>query len=147
MRTVYLAGLISTEAQESIEWRKRVAGVLAATFSIRTPMAGKPHLDAESDDGGLNDKRCTGKDIVHRDYRDVVESDVIFVYLEQFGSDRPLIGTLCELAWAWMHRKPVVAIAHKDNYVMRNHPFISEFVCHYVETEEEAIDLLNLYYV
>jgi nucleoside 2-deoxyribosyltransferase len=147
MRTVYLAGLISTEAKESIEWRKRVAGVLAATFSIRTPMAGKPHLEVESDDGGLNDKRCTAKDIVARDRRDVREADVILVHLSDFGSDRPLIGTLCELAWAWEQRTPVVAIADKDDYVMRNHPFISEFVSHYVETEKEAIDHLNLYYV
>lgn len=146
MRTVYLAGLISTEARESLEWRHRVTADLAARFKIRTPVLFDASLEVESDDGGMTDRRLTAKDIVHRDYRDVSEADVILVHLEQFDNDRPLMGTLCELAWAWMLRKPVVAIAHKGNYVMREHPFIKEFVSHYVETEAEAVQLLTGYY-
>jgi nucleoside 2-deoxyribosyltransferase len=134
------------DAPESIQWRKRVTGVLAEHFSIRTPMAGKPHLEIDSDDGGLNDRRLTGKDIIHRDRRDVREADLVLVHLGTWDSQRPLIGTICELAWCWDQRTPVVAICAKDDYVMRNHPFISEIISHYVETEEEAIDLLNTYY-
>ena len=70
----------------------------------------------------------------------------MLTHLETFGSARPLVGTIAELAWAWDQRTPVVAICAKDNYLMRKHPFISEFVSMYVETEEEAIEFLRRYY-
>lgn len=146
-RIVYLAGLISTDTPESLEWRIRIAPLLQdAGFEVRTPMFGKKKLDCDSKDGGLTSSSASSKSIVLRDRRDVRESDIILVHLETFGCTRPLVGTVCELAWAWDQRTPVVAICKPDNYLMRKHPFISEFVSHYADNEEEALDFLRRYY-
>lgn len=147
MRTIYLAGLISTEFPESLEWRERITPVLwRIGFSVRDPMAGKKNLKQDSKDGGLTSVLLTSKDIILRDRRDVRESDVILANLETYGCPRPSLGTIAELAWAWDQRTLVVGIAREDNYVIRKHPFTSEFVSHFVKDEEEAVEFLSSYY-
>lgn len=141
---VYLAGLISTDYPESLAWRKHAAVYLdSETIS---PMRDKQNLADRTTDGGLTATDLTGADIITRDYHDVSRCDVILVHLETFGSPRPLIGTVCELAWAWQMRKPIVAVVNEDNYVMRNHPFISQMVNHYFTNLSEACDFINTYY-
>jgi nucleoside 2-deoxyribosyltransferase len=146
-RVVYLAGLISTDYPESLQWRLLVAPLLEqAGFEVRTPLAGKKNLKSETKDGGITTTVTTGKSITLRDYRDVSECDIMLTHLEQFGCPRPLVGTVAELAWAWQLRKPVVAIANTDNYLMRNHPFVSEFVSQYWPTVQDAVDYVIRYY-
>jgi nucleoside 2-deoxyribosyltransferase len=146
-RVVYLAGLISTEYPESLEWRKRLEPLLQDSgFEVRTPLFGKQTLKTDSPDGGITSGSATAKSICLRDRRDVREADIVLAHLETFGSPRPMVGTIAELAWCWDQRTPVVAICARDNYLMRKHPFISEFVSHYVENEEEAVEFLRRYY-
>jgi nucleoside 2-deoxyribosyltransferase len=142
MKTVYLAGLISTEFPESLYWRERVEPELSQYFSVLSPMRGKKDLQKTSKDGGLNDPSLDSKDIILRDYSDVKATDIVFAHLDLFGSPRPLTGTVAELAWTWQMQKPVIAIASKTNSLMRNHPFIKEMVAHYFETEGEAVKFL-----
>lgn len=138
-RIVYLAGLMSTDFPESLKWRERETIILEKLgFEVRTPMVGHKNLAKESPDGGITSTVTTSKQVVLRDHRDVSESDVILVNLDNFGSPRPLTGTIAELAWAWRDRKIVVAVAAEDNYLMRNHPFIQEFVTIYCETFGQA---------
>jgi nucleoside 2-deoxyribosyltransferase len=140
-KIVYLAGLISTDYPESLIWRVEVTPMLEAhEFDVLSPMRGKENLVLQSPDGGITDPNLTSKDIILRDYHDVVSSDIILMHLENFGSPRPLLGTICELAWAWEMKKPIVAIAHSDNKLMRSHPFVKEAVSHYCSTVSEAID-------
>lgn len=147
MKTVYLAGLISTDFKESLLWREHVEpAFLGSGMQVLSPMRGKKTLDVFSKDGGVTDPWLSAKDIIFRDYGDVSQADVILAHLETFGSPRPLIGTVCELAWAWQLKKPVVAIAAEDNYLMRKHPFIAECVAHYCDKLEEAVDFTVHYY-
>lgn len=143
---VYLAGLISTEKPESLEWREKAIPTFKQGIEVLTPMRGKHNLKTDSKDGGLTSSTRTPKDIVHRDFGDVSSADVILAHLEDFGSTRPMVGTLCELAWAWQMRTPVVAVAAENNYLMRNHPFIKEFVAHYFPSVEEAVNFINVFY-
>lgn len=148
--TVYLAGLISTEFLASLEWRKLVTPVLREQgFDVLDPLRGKEDLSYASMDGGLNHKDLTPSDIVLRDYNDVKNSDIILMNLNTFGSTRPLLGTIAELAWAWYLRIPVVAVASSDDKLMRNHPFVKEFVAHYCVDlfgEEGALEFINCHY-
>lgn len=142
-KTVYLAGLISTDYPDSLLWRIEVAPILEAhEFDVLSPMRGKERLALESMDGGLTDPNLTSRDIILRDYHDVVESDVILMHLESFGSPRPLLGTICELAWAWEMKKPIIAIVDPDNKLMLNHPFVKEAVSHYFHSTEDAIEFI-----
>ena len=146
-RIVYLAGLISTDFPASLEWRKGAAYFLEqAGFEARSPMAGKNNLPSTTTDGGITTTDTSNRAIVLRDRRDVRESDIVLAHLETFGSPRPLVGTIAELGWAWEDRTPVVAVANPDNYHMRKHPFVSEFVSHYWPSVEEAVDYIIRYY-
>lgn len=146
-RIVYLAGLISTDCPESLLWRDAAQSALeAAGFEVRTPLAGKKNLASVTTDGGITSTITTNRAIVLRDRRDVAESDIVLAHLEVFGSSRPLVGTLVELGWAWDDKTPVIAVAKDQNYLMRCHPFISEFVTKYENTVEDAVDFITRYY-
>lgn len=142
MKTVYLAGLISTEKPESLHWRIEAEEHLREHAVVLSPMRGKENLVKTSKDGGITDPSLTKTDVTIRDYHDIRKADVILAHLESFGSTRPLIGTIAELAWAWDHKIPVVAVAREGNILMRTHPFINTFVSHYVEHIDEGVDIL-----
>jgi len=138
LKTIYLAGFISTEHPETFAWRQEALSWLSGYFKVLSPLRGKQDLKAESKDGGLTTTKHTNRDIIARDYGDVLRSDLFLVHLENFGSTRPLLGTIYELAWAWDRKIPVVAICNSNNYLMRQHPFVEQTVCHYFESVEQA---------
>jgi nucleoside 2-deoxyribosyltransferase len=136
---IYLAGLIATDYPQSIEWRKNTEDLLGPViYHILSPMRGKENLADESGDGGITSVSMTSKDIILRDYNDVLQSDIVLVNLNTFGSPRPLLGTIYEMAWVWQLRKRCIAICDKGNYLMHEHPFMKETINHYFETLEEA---------
>ncbi len=142
-KTVYLAGLIDTDHPESLEWRKRAAEALSPYFNVLTPMRGKDDLFQTSKDGGITHAYLTSKDIILRDHNDVIASDIILANLDTFGSSRPLLGTIFELAWSWEGKKRVVAITSNSNYLMRNHPFVTETVAAYFSNLEDAVEYIK----
>jgi nucleoside 2-deoxyribosyltransferase len=142
---VYLAGLISTDYPASLQWREEVTPVLLeAGFKVLSPMRGKNAVELIN--GGLHDPSLTSKDIVFRDYHDVAASTVLLAHLEVWDSPRPMIGTIAELSWAWLLKIPAVAVAWEYNLLMREHPFLKEFVSHYFPTVEDATDFVISYY-
>ena len=143
---VYLAGLISTNHPQSLEWRDDAAFKLDSGWGIDSlsPLRGKDMTTSK--DGGLTCAEQSSKSIILRDYNDIVQADVMLANLNLWGSTRPLTGTIMELAWAWQMKMPVVAVCAKDDALMRQHPFINECVSHYCETMEEAIEFIGRYY-
>ena len=137
MKKIYLAGLIATDYPESLEWRERAEDKLLH-FDVLSPMRGKANLQDESGDGGITSFTATSKDIILRDYNDVLAADILLVNLNTFGCPRPLLGTIFELAWVWQLRKRCIAICDKGNYLMHEHPFLKETISHYFETLEAA---------
>ena len=90
MKTVYLAGLISTDHPESFQWRVLVEPVLTeAGFKVLSPMRGK--TVSKLVNGGLHDPALTSKDIIFRDYHDVAAATVLLAHLEVWGSLRPMM--------------------------------------------------------
>lgn len=144
--SVYLAGLISTDHPESLAWREEAAFRLVEGWGldVLSPVRGKDM--AKSMDGGLSTPDQGSKSIIMRDYNDIRQATLMLANLNLWGSTRPLVGTLMELAWAWEMKMPVVAVCDKNDTLMRNHPFIKECVSHYCETMEEAIDFVGRYY-
>jgi len=142
---VYLAGLISTDVPESLRWRIEAEPLLTeAGFEVLSPMRGKD--PARLLRGGLVDPCLTAKDVLARDYQDVARSTVILAHLETFEGGRPLLGTIAELAWAWQLRIPVVGMVDRENVYMLDHPFVNEFVSHYFNDEDSAVDFIIEYY-
>ena len=124
MRKIYLAGLINTKTPRTIEWRENATGVLSSVFQVLDPLRGESNLE---NNGMTSDINSRG--IITRDYQDIKDSDVVMVNLTTYGSTRPLLGTMFELAWCWHWHKPVIAFVEdeKDRWMLE-HPFVIE-VC------------------
>ena len=150
---VYLAGLISTEFPQSLEWRGRVfarwGGALRFGIIPVSPMDSKRNLSQHTKDGGVSDQRLEPADILLRDFNDVTRADIILVSLNLWGSPRPMIGTWTELGWAWEHRKPVIAFVDPEDsnyYMATHHPFARGFVTHLFAGPEQACEHIENYY-
>ena len=144
---VYLAGLISTDHPESLAWREDACYLLGRDVPgvcVLSPVRGKDM--SKSKDGGLSTPDQGSKSIIMRDYNDIRQADMMLVNLNLWGSTRPLVGTLMELAWAWEMKMPVIAICAEGDTLMRNHPFVKECVSHYSLTLTDAIKFTGRYY-
>ena len=106
---IYLAGLIATDYPESLTWRDEAEDRLFNCAEVLSPMRGKKNLKDESGDGGITSVSLTSKDIILRDFNDVLAADLVLVNLNTFGSPRPLLGTIYEMAWVWQFRKRCIA--------------------------------------
>jgi len=164
LKTVYLAGLINPQAPRTIEWRTEAAFTLQDFFIVLNPLRGK---DLRNDDKFYSSRgqlatRIESKPIVARDYRDILRSDYLLANLDDYGSDRPMVGTLFELAWAWQLCKPVIAFGEYRRPEFRNevegitapltptlleHPFVEQAVTEFHYSLEDATDSLLGYYV
>jgi nucleoside 2-deoxyribosyltransferase len=87
-----------------------------------------------------------GNAIVHRDYKCVKSADLLVVNMDTFGEQRPLTGTIYELAWAWVDHKPVIIITDEEKY--SEHPFIKDTASIIVSSVDELIEkkYINYFY-
>lgn len=148
---VYLAGYIQKSVIEECKaWRKKIRehytkwkGGKEYPIVWFDPLNGEEK--AEITPSGLV-TNIPSNAIVHRDYQCVVKADVIVANMDTFGQDRPLTGTLFELAWAYEHRKPVILITNEDRY--KYHPFMTNTASYIVESVDELLDekILNFFF-
>lgn len=163
--TVYKAGLMSKDLlKETLEWRLKLRnayenwkGEGQYEIDFLCPYNG-PELDS-MDSLGLKSE-IPPQAIIMGDYMSVKKADLIIANLDNFGSQRPLTGTLFELAWCWQMKKPFIIIAPDKlmGYnekgspftfyaVYSTHPFTGQagFV---VKSVEELIErkLINYFY-
>ena len=79
-----------------------------------------------------------GVSVVGLDYALVSSSDILIANVDY--AYKKGTGTMCEIAWAYSMRKPVIIVRHEDNVF--NTPFLNEQATAVVETLDEAADLL-----
>ena len=147
----YLAGYIQgNKIKECIAWRKRIRDHYENwKGKERYPIAWLDPLNSDELTtitlDGLSSS-VPPHALVHRDYQSVVSSDLIIANMDTFGEDRPITGTLCELAWAWEHHIPIIMITDERYY--KNHPFLSYFASDIVKDVDELMDrkLINYFY-
>ena len=147
----YLAGYIQgSKLEECTEWRRRIReyydnwkGKERYPIVWLDPLNGKDFATITSD--GLKSS-CPPHAIVHRDFAAVMNSDLIVANMNTFGENRPLTGTISELAWAWEHHKPIVMITDETKY--REHPFLSYFASWIVKDVDELLKkkCINYFY-
>jgi len=157
--TVYLSGNISPDPA-TYEWRKKATDLLSRQSADRRPLFQAPANSIriiDPTDCFFNFEmrnKLTMQELVafvaehqsdvnllcEKDYNFIVESDITFANLQLVHPDKPLIGTIAELAWAWEHKKIVIAI-QGDNWYCKE-PFIRRFVNSWVDSVEEGCDLI-----
>jgi len=146
---IYLAGYINDKVLDKcIRWRKKIRdyydnwkGKEKYPIIWLDPCNGETLGSIE-----LEGMKCKipGKALVHRDFNDVKTADLLIVNTDTFGENRPLVGTIYELAWAWYLKKPVIMINRDPLWA--NHPFSLDTVSIYVSTVEELLEKKHINY-
>jgi nucleoside 2-deoxyribosyltransferase len=142
MKTIYLSGPITgCTYGDCTNWRQYVASKFASDIVGVSPLRGKEYLKTlESMPHTHDHVMSSSRGIMTRDRFDTMECDAIFVNLLE--TERVSIGTVMEVAWADMLRKPVILVMEKEGN-LHDHPMVREAAGYRVETLEEGIALTN----
>lgn len=139
---VYLAGPITDlPYKEAVAWREQVAAMLPGNIIALSPMRGKEWLSRKkklSKVGYKDHVLSTSRGIITRDRFDTTRCDVLFVNF--LGADKASIGTVMEIAWADLCRKPIVIVMEPNN--IHRHAMLSEAAGYVVSTLEEGVEML-----
>jgi len=143
---VYLAGGIANlTGAEVINWRIEAAAALHTRgIEALDPMRAKRHrwtqegrVSSNFHDYADAGVFFTSRGIMTRDHNDVKRCDALLVNL--VGLQKPSLGTIMELAWAYDHQKPAVVVIEASGNPHDNHPMIHEAMSFRVTTLEEGI--------
>lgn len=143
---VYLAGAIAgLSGHSATQWRVDAA-LRLHDHGIETldPMRAKQalgaqaHISADFRDYSERGAFFTSRGIMVRDFNDVKRCDALLVNL--LGLTKPSLGTVMELAWAYVMQKPAVVAIESAGNPHDNHPMIHEATPFRVTTLDEAID-------
>jgi len=148
--TVYLAGYIQGAVLEKCrEWRLKIrnhyenwkGAHIPYPIIWLDPMNGEEEV---SKDGMISS--VPKQAIFTRDYQCVKKCDMIVVNTDTFGSNRPLMGTIFEIAWAFEWHKPVAMITQEKYF--KEHPFLKNNVAWYVNSVDELLEkkVINFFY-
>jgi nucleoside 2-deoxyribosyltransferase len=125
MPTIYLAGPIyGLSWREATRWRELVRVNMPENVLILSPLR---DLQVSNPDDKLQatyeeSPLATQRAITARDRNDIAVSDVVLVNL--LGSERVSVGTVMEIGWADMLRKPLVLCMEAGN--IHEHPMVRE---------------------
>lgn len=155
---IYLVGQISVDAPETYHWRQRVIEYFKdyPQFSLINPCD-------NSFNTNIKDTLGDGKDVyrtkifhtkgiellVPKDFSYVERSTMCIANLNQYDTNKPILGSFFELAWYYtMPSKVVVGIYDGDptTAIHTNHPFTRAAINVWVQNEIEAAELLRYYY-
>lgn len=140
---VYLAGPMCQQTlAEANVWRLYVEGELIRyEVKCRNPFRSKERFFQNGEKIGLNYDRTplqlSDKYVLFRDRNDVLSSDLVFVNF--LTAKEVSIGTVTEIAWGTLLRKPVVIVSEPDNIHM--HPMIRESTAYIVPTLDDGIEV------
>lgn len=140
---VYLAGPITgLDWKSAIEWRQYAIDNFPSNIIGVSPLRGKEYLASELalKDNYVECHPISSEDgIMTRDFYDVTRSDALLVNF--LGCTRVSIGTVMEIAWAHMLRKPVVVIMEETN--IHQHSMLRKASSLIVPTLNSGIDLVK----
>ncbi len=149
-KVIYLAGNISSDP-ETYKWREKATEMLSSDYLIFNPAANKFNKkllkDAEGDVEEFVKKAIERSQgiLITKDFNLVQHADLLLANMSIVTPDKPMVGTLFELAWAWYLRKPVVAIISDNLYC--KHPFTKNSFSATTSSLEEACMLIKLFFV
>lgn len=145
--SVYLSGNISSDPQ-TYTWREQATKLLEPEFLILNPVANpfntellyKHNLQTPVGDFLDDVFERSQRLLIHKDYNSVRQADIILANLKLVSTDKPLIGTIFELAWAWQLQKPIIAVV--DHGVFSKHIFCRAAISAAVYTVEAACNMI-----
>lgn len=145
MNSIYLAGPISgLTHKEATDWRDQFEAIINSNLhgtedsryiKCLSPMRNKEHLKNKGPIDSFGHTNTvplsTSRGIMTRDYFDVRRCSLLVVNF--LGATEKSIGTIMEVAWAYMLQKPVIVIAEADN-VHVTHAMMTEAISYRVDS-------------
>ena len=151
-QTIYLVGQISPRFEITYLWRKFVREYFEHDEDkyIIDPCVNpfNKKILAEKRYAISDKHRESGMDvIVPKDLTFVLRSDIAIVNLNQYDSNKELLGSYYEMAWLYLHPEKTV-IAFADNLESYNcqHPFVTQTVNTWCNNKEEACNIIETYF-
>lgn len=145
----YMAGLIDPNCPESYRWRKEAQKLWGQNFHLIDPIS--KELKQETGIAfwtkGMYADAVNSPTIVLKDWYQVERADFLIVNFNTWTSERPLTGTIFELAWAWLLKKPVVGFGTDISTNYRNHPFVQQAVMAWFKDCDDALDYIFTHFV
>lgn len=142
---VYLAGPIAGKSfDESNDWREKIAqSDFARKVEFFSPLRGKhkllSHLPVINDTSPVDHPLTRSKGILARDFNDVATCDLLLANF--LGAERVSVGTVSEIAWAWILRKPIIVVMEPGS--IHDHIFVTEQAGFVVPTLNQAIEVMD----
>lgn len=138
IKIVYLAGAITPDPR-CTEWRGIARFLLGNHFEVVDPADNE--YDRKNKDGSAQVAHADTQGVfLFKDYVLVRRSDIILMNLALIA-ERPLIGTIFELAWCFKWHKIVVGIGNGNVYCQ--HPFVIHTLSAMTGSVEEACKLIR----
>ena len=141
-KSVYLAGPITgLDFKGCTDWREYAAERLAPEIEAFSPMRQKHFLARQGKLEGAYDTHplSTAKGITTRDRYDCTSCTVILMNL--LGAERVSIGTMIEVGYAAVARRPIVLVMEPGN--LHEHPMLAEEAGYRVQTLDEGIAIVR----
>lgn len=132
---VYLAGPIAGCTLEgATDWREEAHWALDnCNIETLSPMRAKNALPSGGDRIGQDFRQYqeqgvfyTSRGIMTRDFNDVKRCDAALVNL--LGQKTYSVGTIMELGWMYLLRKPVIVVIEKEGNIHDQHPMVHEAI-------------------
>lgn len=149
MKRVYLVGPI-TEDQRTHQWRKEAIKKLGDKFDCDDPCASKFDRESLKEANGDAKKSHTiveehqAEILLPKSFQSVSECDIMLVNFSIEPSDRPMIGSLMEIAWGYDLHKSIIAVRGTGYY--SRHPMIIGCVHAWGNDLDEAIEIIKEFY-
>lgn len=157
---IYLIGQISVDKEITYRWRQEVRKFFSPADPTNKDFEMIDPCDNEFNKGAKN---FNGTDpqrlqiyktkgiglIVPKDHSYVLRSTGCIANMNMYDKDKPMIGTLFELAWYYQNpEKCVIGVFDGDprDDVHCNHPFVNETVDIWCQDHMEAAEILKDYY-
>lgn len=150
----YLVGQISPKFEITYKWRRYVVDSMIDyddQIGFINPCANgfNKEVLAKREYAVQKTYKSSGINILpHKDYTFVKESSIAIANMNQYDPNKPLLGSFFELAWYFLHpEKTVIGFANDLNSYLCQHPFVQEAVSVWCDDEEEAVYLLQKYFI
>lgn len=156
--TIYLAGNITKDIR-TFEWRNKFTELIRAEYTkdqialINPAMtefdkklrAGYYKTTAQS----LKQKNIKTQNIFRaKDFQLIKNSNIVVVNLDIIDMERPIVGTIMELAWCKdIFYVPTIGIVGDESNIYCKHPWINECLSAKVKDEEEAVKFIKEYLI
>jgi nucleoside 2-deoxyribosyltransferase len=149
MKIVYLVGVIS-EDPKSHEWRKEAKHLLKDKFEINDPTSSRFDRELLKEADGDADKmhklvaEHQAEILLPKSFQSVQAADIILINLDLQAKDRPMVGSIMELAWAFLLHKTVIAIKGDSYYSY--HPMVQGCVHAWAKNVTEAAHIIREFF-